>query len=626
MASGKFDLTKTLGVSSYIYSRCEWSSSGSIDTNKSTMTVRVIVGKKSGSNTPTTCTFNTTVSVSGAEYPSSQSSSPYDSVSANEEIVVFTGTFVVPHGDDGNQSTTISVSIGNNNVYHASGSATVTLDTIKRATELPSFSSLTVESSTVFTLDPYISNAKHSVKFRCGNTQSEAINNPVTKWLQSNGSLGTNEIILSGKTLTINIPASLYNVFDGSVGHIAMTLYTYTSGSTLVDSKTKWVKLLPGSSCTPVITATVVDTNDKTILATGGSNNIVANASILRVTPTIQISDPDDANSWIVSKSIDGVAFTESTKTIPKPSKRNFLVSATNNRGLTGNYTATVTGRYIPYVDLTFNIEDINRVEPTSDEIVINYNGKFYAGEFTDNLGSGGTFNQLSITWGYKIKGSSGDFITGGTLRPTIDATKNTYTGSESLGELFDYKNTYEFKFVYTDIINSHTRDKVYVTKGEPILWWNEDTVRILGELLVNEKAVAIADDVTQMINNLTQMINKLTNVHYTNTSAKTVNFSTAWTWYAISDDITIQEDGTYLLLYSGWISGIVDSVMECDVAFDINHSGYRPPRGSCSGGTASANEVVSLGRGDIVNVIMQTDKTGTVSAQNNSLIAVKLS
>ena len=111
------------------------------------------------------------------------------------------------------------------------------------------------------------------------------------------------------------------------------------------------------------------------------------------------------------------------------------------------------------------------------------YSGKYYAGEFTDNLGDEGIFNQLMIAWGYKIKGSEGDFITGGVLTPTIDAEKNTYSGEESLGELFDYKTNYEFKFDYIDRINQYTKTEVYVTKGEPIFWWNEDSVHVLGTL-----------------------------------------------------------------------------------------------------------------------------------------------
>lgn len=486
MASGAFDLTKILGVSSYIYSRCEWYSSGSVETNKSTISVNVIVGKRSGSSTPTTCTFNTNVSVGGAEYPSSQSSSPYDSVSSDEEIVVFSGTFVVPHDNDGSKTTTISVSIGNNNVYHAEGSSEITLDTIKRATELPSFTTLTVERQTAFTLDPYINNAKHSIKLRCGNTQSEAITNPITKWVQANWRLGDVETLLSGETLVISVTSDLYDVFDGSVGHVAMTLYTY-SGTTLIGSKTKWIKLLPGSNCTPIVSAVVNDTNEKTISVTGGANNIVANASILEVIPSIQVSDPDDTNAWVISKSVDGDVFTTDTKIIDKPSKQEFLLSVTNNRGLTGNYTIVPTGRYIPYIDLTFDIENIARAEPTSREVKLEYSGRFFSGEFTDNLGDEGVYNELIITWEYKIKGSNDDFVLGGVLTPTINTEDNTYSGNESLGELFDYKTNYEFKFTYMDRLNTYTKKEVYVSKGLPIFWWNENEVHILGDLFVGD-------------------------------------------------------------------------------------------------------------------------------------------
>lgn len=484
MASGSFNLTKTFGKSIYMYSNCNWSSTTSVDKNESYIHVEVIAGKKKGSNEPTACTFNTTISVADADEPSSKSGGNFYSIAAEQSVKVFEADFTVPHDEDGDKETVISVSIGNNGVYHSEGnSGKIKLDTIPRATELPNISSLTVEYYTVFSLSPKISGANHSIKFRFGNTQAEATKNPpVTKWLQQNGSLGDNEILLSGEVFQVNLPSYLYDVFDGSMGYIAMTLRTYNN-TTLVGEKTDWVKMLPGTNCTPVVSAVINDTNPKTISATGAANNIVANASILEVIPSIQISDPDDTNSWIVSKSVDGVAFTEETKFVDKPNKKEFLVSVTNNRGLTGNYTATATGRYIPYVDLTFDIEDIARTEPTSAEVMIKYSGKYYAGEFTDNLGDEGVFNQLMITWGYKVKGSEGDFIIGGVLTPTIDAEKNTYSGEESLGELFDYKTNYEFKFDYIDRINQYTKTEVYVTKGEPILWWNEDSVHVLGTL-----------------------------------------------------------------------------------------------------------------------------------------------
>ena len=464
--------------------------------NKSIVRITSYLGRNTSASHfggVSTCRVDADKDVNGL-YKSEQKTFSYPTnVGKDEYVEMFSYDFVVEHNNDGKKTiTTYSSLSGTDFVPNtASAQGSFELVTIPRATELPNISSLIVEYYNVFSLSPKISGANHSIKFRFGNTQAEATKNPpVTKWLQQNGSLGDNEILLSGEVFQVNLPSYLYDVFDGSMGYIAMTLRTYNN-TTLVGEKTDWVKMLPGTNCTPVVSAVINDTNEKTISVTGAANNIVANASILEIIPSIQISDPDDTNSWIVSKSVDGVAFTEETKFVDKPNKKEFLVSVTNNRGLTGNYTATVTGRYIPYVDLTFDIEDIARTEPTSAEVIIKYSGKYYAGEFTDNLGDEGIFNQLMITWGYKIKGSEGDFITGGVLTPTIDAEKNTYSGEESLGELFDYKTNYEFKFDYIDRINQYTKTEVYVTKGEPIFWWNETEVHILGDLYVDDKLIA---------------------------------------------------------------------------------------------------------------------------------------
>lgn len=183
MASGKFDLVKTLGTSSYIYSRCEWSSSGNVANNKSTIWVNVIVGKRSGSNSPTTCTFNTTVSVAGADNPSTQSSSPYTSVKANQEITVFSGSFTIGHNSDGSKGTTISVAIGNNNVYHAEAYSNVTLDKIARAST-PTVSGATYmgEEMTIYTNK--LANFTHTIRYFFGTQQGTIATNVVDscKW------------------------------------------------------------------------------------------------------------------------------------------------------------------------------------------------------------------------------------------------------------------------------------------------------------------------------------------------------------------------------------------------------------------------------------------------------------
>lgn len=473
MASGRFDLAKDYGESAYIYSRCEWSSSGNINTNKSSVYAKVVVGKRSGSRTPTTCTFNTVVTVSGSE-EGKKTSAPYTSVYGGQEIVVFEGWFTVPHNDDGSKSTKISVSIGNNQVYHASGSKTVTLDTIARETDLPAFASGEIEKSYTITLVPKITNAKHSIKLVFGS---------LTYWLKADGSLGTSEVKLTGTSLPITIPTSYYGQFDGLSKTGTLYLYTYNGNTKIGSGKSKSFKITCNQSlCTPSITATVKDTNSITVALTGDEKTVVANASNVLITPTIRASDTDDTKGYITNKKINSTTFTTDTYTVSKANTKDFEIYVANSRGFSNVNTVSM-GRIVPYVPLTFSIDNLYRPEPTTGEIALEYSGKYYPGEFTDNLGDNGVFNTLDISWEYKPKGSD-TYIEGGVLTPTINADKNTYSGSLLLGTNFDYKQQYDFRFKYKDKIVSTSIDRI-VTRGLPIFWWSEDAVHIIGDLYV---------------------------------------------------------------------------------------------------------------------------------------------
>jgi hypothetical protein len=242
MASGRFDLVKTLGTSSYIYSRCEWSSSGNVNNNRSTINVNVIVGKRSGSNTPTTCTFNTTVSVSGANSPATQTSAPYTSVKANQEITVFSGSFTINHNADGTKGTTISVAIGNNNVYHAEAYSNITLDTIPRAST-PSVRGVgTMGGSMIIDTNRASGSFTHTLTYLFGN---------------ASGTIATGV----GTDATWNIPIELASQVPNAPSGIGTITCTTYSGSTNVGSKTCQFTLNVPDSIRPTAALTFEEAN-----------------------------------------------------------------------------------------------------------------------------------------------------------------------------------------------------------------------------------------------------------------------------------------------------------------------------------------------------------------------------
>ena len=395
-------------------------------------------------------------------------------IKAGEWRHLATQDFTIKHDDDGKKTQRVTAEI-HSSAFTPSYSVAdgwVTLVTIPRATELPTLGTMSIEGLTYLQLSPKISGAKHSVKMVFGNLQN---------WVQSDGTLGSSETKLSGTNLPITIPTEYYSQFSGPSGQGTMYLYTYNN-TDKVGEKSKTFKIVCNASlCTPIVDATVEDINPITLALTQNPNVIIANASNVLITPSIQITDEDDTTGYLTSKSIDATVFTTDTVVMNESTKKDFLLSVSNSRGFTGKKTVSAEGDLIPYVKLTFNIDELYRPETTGSEIVLKYSGKFFTGEFAN-----GVSNELTLWWKYKT--GSTEYVDGGTLTPIIDAEKNTYSGEVTLGDIFDYQNQYEFQFFYKDKIVGIENDKFapgIVTRGIPVFWWTKDSFHIQGDLYV---------------------------------------------------------------------------------------------------------------------------------------------
>lgn len=455
VASGRFDLTKTLGSSSYIYSRCEWSSSGNVSTNKSTINIKVIVGKRSGSNTPTKCTFNTTVSVSGADSPSSQSSSPYDSVSANEEITVFSGTFTIKHNDNGKKSTTISVSIGNNNVYHAEGSSSITLDTIPRASSISGGSGNIGEKVTI-NISRASSSFKHTLNYEFGNLS---------------GTIGTD----IGTSCEWLIPTTFYNqIPNANEGTGTIICITY-DGSTEIGRKSisftsKVTNSNPSSfdfmyadigGMTPNENITVHLTGDDTKIIKGYSSLFVMITSEASGNNGASISYYQIDNEKVYVADMHPVQFQ-----IENYNKKTITVLVVDTRGNSTSITKTITN-FLEYEDLVKGNIKLSRSNGGVGEFVtLEFNGTFWNDSF------GEVNNDLSVAYKYK-KTNSSDFIQGTTnIVTTNNENKYSFNGliegdTEEKG--FDINNSYDLIVQISDKINTVIFE-TYIGAGTPAI------------------------------------------------------------------------------------------------------------------------------------------------------------
>ena len=147
MASGSFNIQRTAG-STYCSYRVVWSSTADIASNSSAVTVWVYVDKSASSSAATSGTANTSVTIGST---TQTENGLKFSVSPNGSTLLFAKAgYTVAHADNGTGTATISVNITENSgIIAASGSSTVTLDTIARKATITSAPDFTDEANPI---------------------------------------------------------------------------------------------------------------------------------------------------------------------------------------------------------------------------------------------------------------------------------------------------------------------------------------------------------------------------------------------------------------------------------------------------------------------------------------------
>lgn len=590
---------------SYIIWLNAYESGYSVTNNTSTVVVELYMKRTSGSYAYNGGNYSGSITVNGSRQNYSGSLTYPTAFNQGESKKYATLTFYnIGHNSDGSKSVSINATYSANfSPTSGSASGNLTLTTIPRASNVGTSSGY-VEGSTNIVINPYAS-FSHSVRIKFGSIQ---------KWLQSDGTLGSNEYKFSSSNTRpiFYIPTDFYSEFTSERANGTITVYTY-SGNTNIGNKSNTLTVICNPAlCNPYATATVVDSYDKTIALSGDPNNIIRYGSMVLITPTITVSAQNDTKTTLQSKAIDGTIFTTDTITIANPSDKLFTLKLINSRNMSSEIIVSATGELIPYIPLTFSGNSY-RPEPTTGEIEIEYSGNYFAQKFSeggessivsvddtitsDNLvfnipsnfyetipsliendrthlletdtykifvgkeaatqphyfvtietigtedtdydsdnfiyaanynevdgwyisvnkasmGSSTTINlgtvtsvsndatalsmfqntdksgssvsnALNLSWVYREKGTE-DWITGGTLTPDIDIENNTYSGSESLGTIFDYRKQYEFMIIYSDKILDGKSSIFNVSRGFPVFWWSEDAVHIMNELYCN--------------------------------------------------------------------------------------------------------------------------------------------
>lgn len=416
-----------------------------------------------------------TIAVSGtsASYQSAGCTRP----TTGESVSVTTSGWV-SHNSDGTGSASGSATINFPNWgWSGTASGSFTLPTIPRASEVACSS-------------PYIGdNAIISI-----DKKSSAFTNTVTYKI---GALtGTVATKTSSTTLQLNtseIADQIYALIPNDK-EIQGTIYctTYNGSTQIGDTKSTPFNLYAKESvCKPDVSATIIDTNTNVINITGSNTKFIKYIS----KPKVTINATPKKSAIIKSYSInlnDGQTSNLQEKTFDTIGSNKVTVFATDSRGYPNS--ADVNLDMIDYIKLHIDTISITRPEGTSNEAILNCNGAYFNGSFTNTVS-----NTLSASFKYRKSGAT-EWTDGGSITPTIENNTFKFTNL-SLGELFDYNEEYQFKIILQDkfmTVGDLDSDIITLPKGQEVIAIGEDGGWLYGNWYLNDLEVIMYDIVDE--------------------------------------------------------------------------------------------------------------------------------
>lgn len=368
----------------------------------------------------------------------------------------------IPHNDDGTKSISLSFSVkdGANQDYtcgNASGSGTMTLTNIPRASSISSItSSVNIGSTCSIGISKKVSSYTSTLEYQISG--SSTWTSIASKW-NPNTNLS--------QTYDWTVPTSVYNSMSSTETQktITIRLTTY-NGSTAVGSQSSSSFTAKATGTPSISSYSVVDTNTTTTNLTSDSSKMVNGISNMKVT----VNAAGVNGTTITKITCNGTTMSLSngtgTLTYNNCTTTSFAIVVTDSRNATKSQTIDISSKKINYVALTANMS-ATKDQPTSASAIISVKGDFSATAFAT-----GVTNTLTASFQYRLAGTSNAF-TSGTFNITYSG--NTYTATKTITGL-DYTKDYEVKIAVNDKLKSFNKT-ITLKKGVPVFYWDKDSV-----------------------------------------------------------------------------------------------------------------------------------------------------
>lgn len=386
---------------------------------------------------------------------------PSGSVGENKSTYI---DFTIPHKSDGTQKIYFSASITTGTsagTLNPSGEAILT--TIPRASTLTA-TNADIGSATSININRASDSFKHTLEYSFGNLTGTIASNIDTSygWI---------------------IPTEFYEEIPNSKsGECTITCKTYSGGSLIGTSTTKLTITANEELSKPIVDGIVADMNMMTINLTGDATKLVKYFSNAQVDFNVEALN----GASITKVTVNGVEATGTFVIFNKSSYETYEIIATDSRGYSNS--KILTPEVIKYIPLTLNVEFF-RTAPTTGEVSVSFSGNYFDDIF------GWEENQLNLSWAYREKNTD-EWLTGGELIEGTHYVVQNNVFHSGLGnneediilaDIFDYRNAYDFIIYYSDeLISSSIQQSV--TKGIPIINWDDDHFNVNGDITQNEE------------------------------------------------------------------------------------------------------------------------------------------
>lgn len=405
------------------------------------------------------------VSGTGASYQSAGCTRP----TTGESVSVTTSGWV-SHNSDGTGSASGSATINFPNWgWSGTASGSFTLPTIPRASEV-ACSSPYIGDNAIISIDKKSSAFTNTVTYKIGTLTGTVATKTSSTTLQLNTSAIADQIY-----------ALIPNDKEAQ-GTIYCT--TYNGSTQIGDTKSTTFNLYAKESvCKPDVSATIIDTNTNVINITGSNTKFIKYIS----KPKVTINATPKKSARIKSYSInlnDGQTSNLQEKTFDTIGSNKVTVSVTDSREYSNSKDVPLD--MIDYIKLHINTISITRPEGTSNEAILNCNGAYFNGSFTNTVS-----NTLSASFKYRKSGAT-EWTDGGSITPTIENNTFKFTNL-SLGALFDYNEEYQFKIILQDkfmTVGDLDSDIITLPKGQEVIAIGEDGGWLYGNWYLNDNVI----------------------------------------------------------------------------------------------------------------------------------------